>query len=63
MKNIYHGANTKFVNLLGTKNKHQWQKIVLLDIHHKIKIYWNNYKIKYLLGIKNIFKPLIYLKE
>ena len=51
MENIYHGANTKFVNLLVTKNKHQWQKIVLLDIHHKIKIYWNNYKIKYLLVI------------
>ena len=30
MGNIYHGANKKFVNLLGTKNKCQGSKIKLL---------------------------------
>ena len=30
MENIYHEANTKFVNLLGTKNKYQGLKIKLL---------------------------------
>ena len=41
MGNIYHGANTKFANLLGTKNKCQGQKkiIVLLETHCKTKIY------------------------
>ena len=37
-----------------TKNK----SVVLLGIQRKTKIYWGvNTKIKYLLGIKNIFKP------
>jgi len=30
MGNIYHGANTKFANLLGAKNKCQGQKTKLL---------------------------------
>ena len=42
MKNIYHGANTKFINLLDLlQNKNLWK---------------NKYKIGYLLEIKNIFK-------
>ena len=41
MRNIYHVANTKFDNLLGTKNKCQEQKkiVVSLVTHHKTKIY------------------------
>ena len=30
MENIYRGANTKFANLLGVKNKYQGLKIKLL---------------------------------
>ena len=30
MENIYHGENTKFVNLFGAKNKCQWPKRKLL---------------------------------
>ena len=36
MENIYHEINTKFINLLGVKNKCQWQKIkiiILLETH------------------------------
>lgn len=32
MKNIYHGTNIKFINLLGTKNKYETKNktVVLL---------------------------------
>jgi len=61
MGNICH---TKFVNLLGTKNKCQGPKIKMFffirDSLQNKNLLKRKSKIKYLLGIKNIFKPKYY---
>jgi len=60
MENIYHGVNPKFANLLGTNNKCQGPKkffCFIRDSSQNKNLLGSKCKIKYLLGIKNIFKP------